>query len=215
MQQDHTQAHACLSRVLVLARQTHHPQEEDENTSVHDFLKYVFSFPHQRIIGTSKFGIMKIRKNWEFSTTLRTWLFATLTLIKSSTSSLSSRQQSFCLDRRDYQHIFFSLVFGNFQHLAVSFSVSFGTFWRDAARRRRPQYCVFEQIRELTSHIEVIGSDSSQDSSEYLHSLNTSHLSRSLFPFTRVHQSVSESVSHSDQTSSFHCTPDNNAGRWP
>lgn len=132
MQQDHTQAHACLSRVLVLARQTHHPQEEDENTSVHDFLKYVFSFPHQRIIGTSKFGIMKIRKNWEFSTTLRTWLFATLTLIKSSTSSLSSRQQSFCLDRRDYQHIFFSLVFGNFQHLAVSFSVSFGMFWRDA-----------------------------------------------------------------------------------
>ena len=62
MQQDHTQAHACLSRVLVLARQTHHPQEEDENTSVHDFLKYVFSFPHQRIIGTSKFGIIKIRK---------------------------------------------------------------------------------------------------------------------------------------------------------
>lgn len=63
MQQDRTQAHACLSRVLVLARQTHHPQEEDENTSVHDFLKYVFSFPHQRIIGTSKFGIIKIRKN--------------------------------------------------------------------------------------------------------------------------------------------------------
>ena len=138
---------------------------------------------------------------------------STLTLIKSPTSSFSSRQQSFCLDRRDYQHIFFSLIFGNFQHLAVSFSVSFGMFWRDAARRRCPQYCVFEQIRELTSHIEVIGSDSSQDSSEYLHFLNTSHLSRSIFPFTRVHQSVSGSVSHLDQTSSFHCTPDNNAGR--
>ena len=72
MQQDHTQAHACLSRVLILARQTHHPQEEDENASVHDFLKYVFSFPYQRIIETSKFGIIKIRKKWEFSTTLRT-----------------------------------------------------------------------------------------------------------------------------------------------
>lgn len=165
MQQDHTQAHACSPRVLVLARQTHHPHEDDENASVHDFLKYVFSFPYQWIIETSKFGIIKIRKTWEFSTTLRTWLFATLT----STSSFSSRRQSFCLDRRDYQHIFSSLVFGNFQHLAVSFSVSFGMFWRDAARRRCPQYCVFEQIRELTSHIEVIGSDSSQDSSEYLH----------------------------------------------
>lgn len=132
MQQDHTQAHACSSRVLVLARQTHHPHEEDENVSVHDFLKYVFSFPYQRIIETSKFGIIKIRKNWEFSTTLRTWL------CESSTSSFSSGQQSFCLDRRDYQHIFFSLVFGNFQHLAVSFSVSFGMFWRDATRGTPP-----------------------------------------------------------------------------
>ena len=71
MDQDHTQTHACSSRVLVLARQTHHPQEEDENASVHDFLKYVFSFPYQRIVETSKSGIIKIRKHWEFSTTLR------------------------------------------------------------------------------------------------------------------------------------------------
>ena len=154
--------------MLVLARQTHHPHEKNENVSVHDFLKYVFSFPYQRIIETSKFGIIKIRKTWELSTTLRTWLcdvnsdkiFDILVFVSATELLFGSR---------DYQHIFFSLVFGNFQHLAVSFSVSFGMFWRDAARRRCPQYCVFEQIRELTSHIEVIGSGSSQDSSEYLH----------------------------------------------
>ena len=59
MQQDHTQAHVCSSRVLVLARQTHHPHQEYENVSVHDFLKYVFSFPYQRIIGTSKYQNQK------------------------------------------------------------------------------------------------------------------------------------------------------------
>lgn len=133
--------------------------EEDENVSVHDFLKYVFSCPYQRIVGTSKnqknLGIFYRFWNMTLCDVNSDKIFDILVFVSATELLFGSP--------------IFSLVFGNFQHLAVSFSVSFGMFWRDAARRRCPQYCVFEQIRELTSHIEVIGSESSQDSSEYLH----------------------------------------------
>ena len=71
-------------------------------------------------------------------------------------------------------------------------------------------------IQEPMSHIEVIGFDSPQNNSKYLHF--SKHVTSFAFTLSfhkglSVSQSVSQSVSHSDQISSFHCTPDKIAGR--